>query len=287
MKKRIVSAVLCLLMMALLLSGCAIGPRMTRAVVEMDKVGSFHMDMDLDLSIGMAVLGQSSSMDMLVNESMDVQKEPLVIYSETTTEAMGVKDTVLAYFVPTADGSGNEMFVSRDKGKSWEKQTLETGGQSADAGYAGVLDQLSLLARLASSFKEVGTETVNGAPAICYDGEIEGEYVTEALKNSGALNGLLEQFGVEEDGMELTIEGTIPTSIWLDKASSRIVRYDMDLSDAIASVWDVLQQELKKDESFAALDKLGLGLSVERAHLTAELSRYDEIGEITLPENAA
>ncbi len=275
---------LCLLL-SLLLTGCGLGPRMTRAALEMDKVGSFHMDMDLDLSIGMSVLGKTSELQMLVNEGMDVQKEPLVVYSETTTETMGVKDTVLAYYVQSADGG--EILVSHDKGKSWEKQTLDSTQQSAGEGYTGLFDQLSLLTKLASSFEEVGTETVNGAPAIRYDGEIEGEFVTEALRNTGALSGLLEQFGVEGDGMDLTIEGTIPTSIWLDKATSRIVRYDMDLSEAIASVWDVLQQELMKDETFAALDKLGLALSVERAHLTAELSQYDAVGELTLPENAA
>ena len=285
MKTRKKIAALCLaLLMALSMTACGFSAKMARTAVEMDKIGSFHMDMDLDLGVGVSLLGQQSSVDMLIKESMDVCRSPLTIASDIVTELGGETQRVLGYLLPNESGEGYRLFVSTDGGKSWDSKELESAELSEHTGYSGTLDQLALLAKAASSFKKVGTENVNGSPATRYDGEIEGEYVTQALENSGLISSLGEEFGVSLDAEGLQFSGSIPASIWVDEASARIVKYEMDMADAISSVWDVIVDELVKDESFAALRSMGLQLSISKAKVSATLSRFDEIGEIVLPE---
>lgn len=286
MKKLKKLAALCLVLaLALSLAACGFSPKLARSAVEMEKIKNFHMDMELELGVALAMMGQASSIEMTVVEGMDVQREPLTVASEITTTVGEERELALGYLVPNESGEGYVLYVSTDGGESWDKQEIANSELSRHTGYSGTLDQLALLAKAARSFREAGTEMVNGAPATRYDGEIQGSDVTAALENTGLISSLGEQFGVELDAESLEISGSIPTSVWVDESSGRVVRYEMDMAEAISSVWSVIMDQLAQDETFSALSSMGLSLSISKAHVIATLSRFDEIGEIILPES--
>ena len=277
-------AALCLVLaLALSLAACGFTPKLARSAVEMEKIKSFHMDMELELGVALTMMGQESAVEMTVEESMDVQREPLTIAAQILTDVGEERELAQSYLLPGENGVGYVLYVSADGGETWDRQRLSTSELSEHTGYSGTLDQIAMLAKAARSFNEVGTETVNGAPATRYDGELQGSFVTEALENSGLMSSLGEQFGVELDAESLEISGGIPCSVWVDDASGRVVRYEMDMAEAISSVWGTIMEQLSQDEAFSALTAMGLSLSISKAHVSATLSRFDEIGEIVLP----
>ena len=111
------------------------------------------------------------------------------------------------------------------------------------------------------------------------------------MESSGIFDSLGESFPVEMTDILDEFSGTIPVSLWLDDRSGMLVRYDMDMTEVFASVWDKLIAEILNEAGgelgdIGDLAELGITFELNKLTMSATLSEFDAIGEIVLPENA-
>ena len=269
--------------MALSLAACnnSFEAKLAKAVKKANDVKSMHMDMDMNIAMSLSLMGESLDMDMSMEMGMDFQKEPMLAKMEAAISMMGMTKTILSYI--ERNGDGYTMYMSED-GSFWIKEDVDADEVPSQVDGMGV-EQLQLFLDCAKNFQEVGEETVNGSTATRYDGVIDGAYVAQAMEMTGALDMLDESLGagLDIDGMEDL--GGIPTSLWIDKKSGMIVRYDMDMTEIMGALTEGMMDAIMKE---AGLGDFGLSFSLEISDVTvsATLSNFDQVGEIVIPDAA-
>ena len=287
--KKLTAILLCLALVLALAACGSFEQRMVKAAGKMEKLKSYHVDMDMDLSLALSMMGQSMDMDMLIKTAMDLRNDPLQVRSSATLEIMGQSTEMLTYVFAGEKEGSYEVYASTDGGETWNSSTVDADELKKELSFdASALWSADYLRDAAKTFEEVGKEEVNGSQATRYDGQIQAEDVGEALANSGVFDTIAESLPVEVSEILDKFSGSIPVSIWLDDKSGRIVRYDMDMTEAFASVWDTLLAEVLSEAGGELGDLAELGVSIELKQLTmsAVLSDFDAVGEIVLPEAA-
>ena len=269
---------------AMLLSLTACGSfesRLAKAVKKMNDVQNMHMDMNMDLAIGISLLGESMDMEMDMDLGMDIQKEPMITKMDATLSMLGETEHVLSYI--EKNGDDFVMYTSDNGGGSWSRQEMSAGELPSQAALGA--DSLQMFLDCAKNFEEVGEESVLGSAATRYDGTINGEYVAEAMEMTGAWEMLQESLGADFDASGLGDMGDIPTSLWIDKKSGMITRYDMDMTEIMNALTAELMDAVMAENG---LSGLGLDVGMEISHVTvsAVLSNFNGVGEIVIPDAA-
>ena len=287
--KKMTAILLCLALILALAACGSFEQRMVKAAAKMEKLKSYHMDLDVNMAFTLSMLGQSMDMDMAVRTATDLRNDPLQARSVMTADMLGTTSEVTTYVFAGEKEGTFDTYVTLDDGESWGTGTIDSEELN---------DQLSLNSNLmwsadflrdaAKTFEEIGKEEINGSQATRYDGVIEGEAVGKALEASGVFNSLGEAFPVDMMEIVNQISGSIPVSLWADDKSDMIVRYDMDMTEAFSSVWDVVLEQLMNDEAIDAEDiaELGMTMDLKLLSLSAVFSDFDAVGEIVLPEAA-
>ena len=252
--------------------------KMTRAAARMAKLESCHMDMDIQLGLGISAMGQALDMDMGVTGGIDMQAEPQRMEMDMEASLLGLSQNVLCYMEKT--GEEYTVFLSADGGRLWTKKTLDAGESPAQLSLA---DSVKLLAGCAASFQEAGTETVLGSAAARYDGEITGEELRLALEMTGAGELLSQSLGMELDGDELSQLGSIPVSIWIDNKTGMVVRCDMDLTQPLQGLIAAMLKELLELPGVGSVE---MQMEISRVTASVVLSQFDQVGEIEIPDGA-
>ncbi len=246
---------------------------------QMKELKSFHMDMSMDLRMKMKLMGQSFDTDVIADYGMDTEQEPLKIAMEIKMEMSSLgqheSQNSLIYVVQ----EGNEQYVtytSVDNGKTWQKQS----GSLPEAVQQDTGKQMALFLSCGESFRETGKRTVNGEPAIEYQGELKGDFVQQAIESSGALGSLGELLGSEVPEDLFRDLGAIPVTVAFDEASGRMVFYEMDMTESMG----VLMQRLMGSmmQSFGIE---GLELEMSVAKISATLSKFDQVS-VSVPAAA-
>ena len=281
MKKtgRIIALIL-LAAMLLCLTGCgSFETRMARAAKKMAALQSAHMDMDMHMDFSASLLGESLDLDVNMENGIDMQTEPLRARMEIGMEVLGINMEMLMYM--EQNGEEHTVYVSADDGKSWESESITAEEAKSQTG--DMKNNLKIFIDCAKSFQEAGIETVNGAEATRYDGEITGESLESALELSGAKEMLGEGLGAKLSADAFTGLESIPCSVWIDNKSGMVVRYDMDMSQIMQSLMKDMM-----DEIFAAQGLEGVEMEMEFREVTVSvvLSQFDAVGEILIPDNA-
>ena len=273
MKKtaRIIALMLAAVML-LSLTGCgSFETRMAKAAKKMAALQSVHMDMDMHMAFSMSFLGESLDLDMNMDGSIDMQTQPLRAKIEMGMALLDANLDMLMYL--EQNGGEYTAYISADKGASWESESMTAEEAAAQTG--DLTENLKIFIDCAKSFQEAGQETVNGAEATRYDGELTGESLESALELSGAKEMLGEGLGAK-----LPADAC---SVWIDNKSGMVVRYDMDM----AGVMQTLMKDMM-DQVFAAQGLSGLDMKMDFREVTVSvvLSRFDAVGEIVIPDNA-
>lgn len=287
--RKLAAALLCLALLFALAACGSFEQRMVKAAAKMEKLESYHMDLDMDLSLAISLMGQSTDMDMFFRTASDVRKEPLQMRSSVTTEMFGESAEVLTYVFAGEKEGSYDAWVSIDGGESWGSRTLDADELKQEINLDGGLSWAAdFLRESAKTFTEAGKEEINGSQATRYDGVIEGEAVKQAVEASGVLDSMGEALPVDLSGVFDSFGGTIPVSLWVDDGSGMLVRYDMDMTEAFASVWDSVVDQLMNDavEGLGGIAELGVKAELKKLTVSAKLSDFDAIGEIVLPEAA-
>ena len=263
--------------MLLCLTACgSFETKVAKAVRAMSRVDNMHMDMSMDIALGVKVLGKTIGTDVTMAGSMDVQTDPLTAKTEVTVAAAGIDKSVLTYVEKT--DAGYDVYVSDDDGDDWDKETVTESGAPTQI---NIVDGLQLFVDCAASFEEAGEERVMGAEAVRYDGVITGSEVKRVMELTGAGDMLSRNLGVTLSDEDFSNLGDIPASVWIDKETGMLVRYDMDMTSVVRSVLPELVGGLTNS---LALKNLSSNLEVSSASFSAVLSRFNQVGEVTIPD---
>ena len=273
-KRIIVFAILA----AMLLSLCGCGmfrTRVAKAAIKMSKLESLHADVEMQIGMGISVLGQDVNADADVTGGVDIQRDPERVYVNMTAEVAGFEQNLLLYAVGR-DG-GADVYSSADGGESWTKGSIENDDSSKSSTVDGK-SLFLLLSDSAASFKEYGKEKINGSDAIRYKGEITSDELKQALELANVKQSLEESLDVELDDDVFADLGSVPVSIWIDEKSGMIVRVEMDMSDVMQGLVPVLV-----DKSLEKAD-IGIGVNTKVYDVTVSitLSEFDAV-QVTKP----
>lgn len=263
---------------AMLLSLCGCGmfrTHVAKAAIKMSKLESLHADVEMQIGMGISVLGQDVNADATVTGGADIQRDPERVYVNMNAEVAGFEQNMLFYGVGRDDGF--DVYSSADSGESWTKDSIENDDSSKSSKADGKSVFL-LLSDSAASFKEYGKEKVNGSDAIRYNGKITSDELKQALELADVKQSLEESLDVELDDDVFEDLGDVPVSIWIDVKSGMIVRVEMDMSDVMQGLVPVLVDK--------AMEKTDVGIGVNTkvydVTLSVTLSEFDAV-QVTKP----
>ena len=248
--------------------------RMRQAQENMSKLESMHMEMSMDVTMELSVLGQTQPMDMRVYYTMDTQNEPARTKLVITTSSMGQSQEQVMY----TDESG--MIYMQIDGRSWQRQSAQGNSQANEM----QPDQmLQLFLNSAGSFRETGSETINGSKATVYSGVLGGDYVKQVLETTGLGSTLGEALGTGDAGNLFDNLGEIPMTVAIDDESGLVVRYTMDMAQVMENLMKNLFNSMLTSQG---LNGVEIEIKVSNCMATATLSQFNSVPEIVIPAEA-
>ena len=263
---------------AMLLSLCGCGmfrTHVAKAAIKMSKLDSLHADIEMQIGMGISLLGQDVNADAAITGGADIQRDPERVYVNMNAEVAGFEQNMLLYAVGR-DG-GADVYSSADSGESWTKDSIENDDSSKSSKADGKSVFL-LLSDSAASFKEYGKEKVNGSDAIRYNGKITSDELRQALELANAKQALEESLDVELDDDVFEDLGDVPVSIWIDVKSGMIVRVEMDMSDVMQGLVPVLVDKAMEKADIG----IGVNTKVYEVTVSITLSEFDAV-QVTKP----
>lgn len=263
---------------AMLLSLCGCGmfrTHVAKAAIKMSKLESLHADIEMQIGMGISVLGQDVNADAAITGGADIQRDPERVYVNLMAEVAGFEQNLLFYGVGRDDGF--DVYSSADSGDSWTKDSIESDDSSKSSKADGK-SLFLLLSDSAASFKEYGKEKVNGSDAIRYNGKITSDELRQALELADAKQALEESLDVELDDDVFEDLGDVPVSIWIDVKSGMIVRIEMDMSDVMQGLVPVLVNKAMEKTDVG----IGVNTKVYEVTVSITLSEFDAV-QVTKP----
>lgn len=263
---------------AMLLSLCGCGmfrTHVAKAAIKMSKLDSLHADIEMQIGMGISLLGQDVNADAAITGGADIQRDPERVYVNMNAEVAGFEQNMLLYAVGR-DG-GADVYSSADSGESWTKDSIEND-DSSKSSKADSKSVFLLLSDSAASFKEYGKEKVNGSDAIRYNGKITSDELRQALELADVKQSLEESLDVELDDDVFEDLGDVPVSIWIDVKSGMIVRIEMDMSDVMQGLVPVLVDKAMEKADIG----IGVNTKVYEVTVSITLSEFDAV-QVTKP----
>ena len=263
---------------AMLLSLCGCGmfrTRVAKAAIKMSKLDSLHADVEMQIGMGISLLGQDVNADAAITGGADIQRDPERVYVNLMAEVAGFEQNLLFYGVGRDDGF--DVYSSADSGDSWTKGSVEDDDNSKNSKADGK-SLFLLLSDSAASFKEYGKEKVNGSDAIGYNGKITSDELRQALELANAKQALEESLDVELDDDVFEDLGDVPVSIWIDVKSGMIVRVEMDMLDVMQGIVPVLVDKAMEKTDVG----IGVNTKVYEVTVSITLSEFDAV-QVTKP----
>lgn len=263
---------------AMLLSLCGCGmfrTHVAKAAIKMSKLDSLHADVEMQIGMGISLLGQDVNADAAITGGADIQRDPERVYVNLNAEVAGFEQNMLFYGVGRDDGF--DVYSSADSGESWTKDSIENDDSSKSSKADGK-SLFLLLSDSAASFKEYGKEKVNGSDAIRYNGKITSDELRQALELADVKQSLEESLDVELDDDVFEDLGDVPVSIWIDVKSGMIVRIEMDMSDVMQGLVPVLVDKAMEKADIG----IGVNTKVYEVTVSITLSEFDAV-QVTKP----
>lgn len=263
---------------AMLLSLCGCGmfrTHVAKAAIKMSKLESLHADIEMQIGMGISLLGQDVNADAAITGGADIQRDPERVYVNMNAEVAGFEQNLLFYGVGRDDGF--DVYSSVDSGDSWTKGSVEDDDSSKSSKADGKSVFL-LLSDSAASFKEYGKEKVNGSDAIRYNGKITSDELRQALELANAKQALEESLDVELDDDVFEDLGDVPVYIWIDVKSGMIVRVEMDMSDVMQGLVPVIADKAMEKTDVG----IGVNTKVYEVTVSITLSEFDAV-QVTKP----
>lgn len=267
-----------ILMMMISLAGCggdnggsSTEDVMKTAQEELAKVKSMNYDMSMIMN--MSTNGQT--VESNTTGKIAYNADPLAMEMTMNMDMAGQKVNMVMYAVQ--EGSDLVMYMSPDNGTSWAKQTM---ADASELEQYNAQESMAIYLENIDSFKENGTEQINGSDAARYDGVISNDALNEVMEASGAAS-QLTQYGItEEQAADMYKDlGDLPISIWIDKESSLPVKYEMDMTTMMQTIMNKVVETLGEAAA-------GAEITIDKMFISMTLYDFNNVNEITLPEAA-
>ena len=290
-----VLALLLISLMALSLSGCSL-ITITKTASNMNNLKSVSADTVLNLSVDMAMMGETSPFEIAVSGPFDFDLANGKGKGDLTLDLMGENVNLLLYYERLEDKV--VIYTSADSGETWSKNETSLSDQQEKG--SSDLKSLAMIKKLSKSFEETGTETVRGKEAVIYSGtilwkDLVGDVdLSSAAEAAGSASGM--QFDLSD--LDLTTLGSIPLTVGYDKENDLIVKGSADLTETVQNLIPMIMKVAMKSiaaesgmedssemEDFDPID-LGFTMDIQTLTVSAELYNFDAVGEITIPPEA-
>ena len=290
-----VLALLLISLMALSLSGCSL-ITITKTASNMNSLKSVSADTVLNLSVDMAMMGETSPFEIAVSGPFDFDLANGKGKGDLTLNLMGENVNLLLYYERLEDKV--VIYTSADSGETWSKNETSLSDQQEKG--SSDLKSLAMIKKLSKSFEETGTEIVRGKEAVIYSGtilwkDLVGDVdLSSAAEAAGSASGM--QFDLSD--LDLTTLGSIPLTVGYDKENDLIVKGSADLTETVQNLIPMIMKVAMKSiaaesgmedssemEDFDPID-LGFTMDIQTLTVSAELYNFDAVGEITIPPEA-
>ena len=279
-----------MLILALGMTACSgTESQLGKATTKMQKLKNFRMDLDLDLGMNVTMFGEAMDMDMTMTGTGEFITNPVKGKLDLTMTAMDEAQKVLCYL--DRDGNDLNIYTSSDEGETWSKSTADAS-RFPERGIDK--ETLAWMEKIAATFEETGTETVNSSEAVVYSGVISMADFGEKMDLGEILGNVNEPMGVQIDwsAINLSSISDIPLTLCLDKKSGMIVKYTMDMTSMMQDLMPAIIQTVMASSMGGAdlggmdLSMLGFEFNFSKLVVTAVLYDFDSVGEITIPPEA-
>ena len=289
-----VLALLLAVVMVFGLAGCGkFETKMVKVAKAMAKLQSFRSDFDVEMTVGMPVMGMPVNMDMTITGDGAFRRGPFQGKVNLKLDAMDEDLDLECYF--EREKKSLVSYISSDGGKTWVSRVTPMDELPEKSTVKEKISNLSpetlvWLAKASSTFKEKGTETVRGSEATVYSGVIKGEMLQESLDKAMAQADDSSPIDLSE--LDLTDVGDIPVTLWIDSRNDMIVKISADLSGIMKVFMPyVIKAATKAAEEEGGLGSLGLSmfasaLTISRMEVSAEFYDFDKVEEIQAPDKA-
>lgn len=236
--------------------------------------GVTSMSYDMTMKTEMSMNGQTVAMD--TTAVADYIVSPLKMKLDMTV-GMGDQGSVKTTMYVLEEDNNYISYTGMDvgAGMTWVKQELE--GMDALAQYDAKAG-FSLYMNSGKDFTENGTDTVNGAQAVRYDGVISEQALGEVLEASGAM-AQMSSLNLSEEDMQsmLSSLGDMPVSIWIAQDSGLPVKYEMDMTSVMQNMMNSAMESAGADAADFEVGNMVLSMT---------LSNINGVAEIEIPADA-
>lgn len=236
---------------------------------------SYHMSMDMDVSMEMTVGDQTQAFDMTTVTDLLMFQNPQKLKGTMTIDMGEMGRQEATYYGQEVDG---KQVIYSQAGDQWVKQEITSDEMSQ----YDPKQSLSLYLDSASSFTDDGKETVGGAEATKYSGVIAGDNMQKVMEESGMLDslGAMSGTGIDEAQLKeiLSTFEDIPMSVWVS-ADGYPVQYEMDM----AEMMDALMGKIM--EAAGAAEQ-GVSLKIGKAAIQMTCDQFDAVADFEIPADA-
>jgi len=229
--------------------------------------------MDAAMTMNMTMEMAGETMETVTSMDMSLFTDPMRMKVEATTEMAGESAVISVYAEQAEDGS---YMMYMNDGTDW----YSTAASAEELEQYEVNQSMSAYIDSASSFKQEGTETVEGVSAYKYTGVITGENMKEVMLESGALDSV-SSLGLSESQLEEMLSGLsdIQVTLWISEDDLYPVRYDMDMT----AVMDGLMQAVLAGMGDQAEN---MTISIPEMTLSMTCSNFNNATEFSIPDEA-
>ena len=248
---------------------------MEKAQTSMENISSMSYDMTMD--IGMAV--SNMTFDISTDVKADYIAEPIKMKMDMNMD-MGILGSMqILSYMEIVDGTYYMYtgFPDEDGTMIWMKEKIELG----DIAQYDAQKSMDLYIRSAESFKENGTEVIDGVNTTRYDGIISRDAWNEVLENTGVLE-QLDVSDIDEISGFFDDLGDLPISIWIADETYIPMKYEMDMKDFMQGLMDKIMEEAIEEGE----DAEDYAITITKTDLSMIMSNINGIDSIEIPEEA-
>ena len=238
---------------------------------EARKVMAAAKSMDAAMVMEMNLTAGGQAMVTTTTMAMSMFTDPLKMQVEVEMDMGELGSQAMSIYADTND-EGKMMMYLYD-GTTWYAQE----GTEADISGYDLSGTLEGYVDSTSNFAQSGEETVDGVEAYKYTGTVEGAELREVLESSSALDSL-SSLGLTAEQTEELMNGldAITVSMWISKADYCPVRYEMDMTGTMQSLFTKLAESVEGGDS----------LTYDKMLITMTVSNLDNATDFTVPEEA-
>lgn len=230
-----------------------------------------------------------TEMDMFVNMKLDDEEistittahlltilNPLKMKIEVSSsmDNSDDQDTIMQMYVQE---EGGEISSYANVGTGWFSSKLK----GEDLGQFNIYDNIIRYLASIDNVVNKGQEKIGDISTFRIDGILKGEIMEEIIKESGILSSA-ESVGITEEEVQKILAelNGIPITLWVDE-DGLVYQYEMDMSELMQLI-----MAKTMDLIGVAQPEEGNNIMIQEARISMVCSRYNEVEDFRIPEEA-